>query len=111
MNSFDFKFTKFDPEFSDFWFEISGESSEILTKAYSEANVLGVTGVMYSEIDDSVQVKRLLLKGTSVSGYDIITSNDANLKEILVHKVSEIKKIFRDKNETKLSVVSDYTVN
>lgn len=98
MNSFDFKFTKFDPEFSDFWFEISGESADILTKTYSEANVLGVTGVMYSELDDSVQVKRLLLKGASVSGYDIITSNDANLKEILVNKVSEIKRIFHDKS-------------
>ena len=97
MNSFDFRFTKFDPELSDFWFEISGESSEILTKEYSETNVLGVMGVMYSELDDSVQVKRLLLKGASVSGYDIITSNDENLKEILVHKVSEIKRIFHDK--------------
>lgn len=97
MNSFDFKFTKFDPEFSDFWFEISGESADILTKEYSEGNILGVTDVVYSELDDSVQIKRLLLKGASVSGYDMITSNDASLKDILVHKVSEIKRILEDK--------------
>lgn len=94
MNSFDFKFTKFDPEFSDFWFEISGESADILTKEYSEENILGVTDVVYSELDDSVQIKRLLLKGVSVSGYDMITSNDVSLKEILVNKVSEIKRIW-----------------
>lgn len=94
MNSFDFKFTKFDPEFSDFWFEISGESADILTKEYSEGNILGVTDVVYSELDDSVQIKRLLLKGVSVSGYDMITSNDASLKETLVNKVSEIKRIW-----------------
>lgn len=97
MNSFDFKFTKFDPEFSDFWFEISGESADILTKEYSEGNILGVTDVVYSELDDSVQIKRLLLKGVSVSGYDMITSNDASLKETLVSKVSEIKRIWEDK--------------
>lgn len=94
MNSFDFKFIKFDPEFSDFWFEISGESADILTKEYSEGNILGVTGVVYSELDDSVQIKRLLLKGVSVSGYDMITSNDASLKETLVSKVSEIKRVW-----------------
>lgn len=94
MNSFDFKFTKFDPEFSDFWFEISGESADILTKEYSEGNILGVTDVVYSELDDSVQIKRLLLKGVSVSGYDMITSNDASLKETLVSKVSEIKRVW-----------------
>ena len=97
MNSFDFKFTKFDPEFSDFWFEISGESADILTKEYSEGNILGVTDVVYSELDDSVQIKRLLLKGVSVSGYDMITSNDASLKETLVSKASEIKRIWEDK--------------
>lgn len=94
MNSFDFKFTKFDPEFSDFWFEISGESADILTKEYSEGNILGVTDVVYSELDNSVQIKRLLLKGVSVSGYDMITSNDASLKETLVSKVSEIKRVW-----------------
>lgn len=94
MNSFDFKFTKFDPEFSDFWFEISGESADILTKEYSEGNILGVTDVVYSELDDSVQIKRLLLKGVSVSGYDMITSDDASLKETLVSKVSEIKRVW-----------------
>lgn len=70
----------------DYWFDINGETEKELTDKYREMCMVGVTGVVYSEDEDIVGVKRQF-----PFNYDVVISDDDFLKEML-------KSIVRDLN-------------
>lgn len=78
LHESDFKFTKLDEEYQDYWFSVSGDSAEYLRQKYMEQSMITVSDVVYSKVDDAVGVKRQF-----PFNYDVITPNDAELKEFV----------------------------
>lgn len=62
----------------DYWFEVKGETQAELTLKYREQCMVGVTGVVYSEDEDVVGVRRQFHWN-----YDVVISDDDSLKEVL----------------------------
>lgn len=85
MNKTDFKFSKFDPEYQDYWFEISGNTKTELTDNYFEMCMIEVTDVVYSKVEDVVGIKRLF-----PFNYDVIISSNDELRTILAELIEGI---------------------
>lgn len=85
MNKTDFKFSKFDPEYQDYWFEVSGNTKTELTDNYFEMCMIEVTDVVYSKVDNMVGIKRLF-----PFNYDVIVSDNNTLKTMLSELTKEI---------------------
>lgn len=78
LHESDFKFTKLDEEYQDYWFSVSGDSAEYLRQKYMEQSMITVSDVVYSKVDDAVGVKRQF-----PFNFDVITPDDAELKEFV----------------------------
>ena len=76
----------------DYWFITDKISDEYLTDKYMEMCMVGVTEVVYSKDENIVGVKRLF-----PFNYDVILSDDEELKDILVELSNEYKE--NNKNE------------
>lgn len=85
MNKADFKFTKFDSEYQDYWFEVIGDTRDELTRKYMEMCMVCVTDVVYSKVDDVVGVKQLF-----PFNYQVVMSSDDKLKQLLIEIVDEL---------------------
>lgn len=85
MDKIDFKFSKFDPEYQDYWFEVSGNTKMELTDKYFEMCMIEVTDVVYSKVENSVGIKRLF-----PFNYDVVMSKDNELKAMLSEIAEEI---------------------
>lgn len=83
MNKNDFEFIKYDPEYEDYWFKVSGKTAEWLTDEYMEMCMVGVTEVVYSKVEDIIGIKRLF-----PFNYDVVMSDNEELKNILI-EISE----------------------
>lgn len=88
----DFKFIEKIDEYEDYWFKVNGESKKILTDKYMEMCMIEVSKVVYSKKDDIVGVRREF-----PFNYNVITSNDNELKNILLLLVNKVDKEFIDK--------------
>ena len=80
MKTEDFKFERKDvtDNYEDYWFEVTGKTSEELTKEYMEQCMIAVTECVYSVSDNVVGVKRQF-----PFNFDVVLSNDEELKNIL----------------------------
>lgn len=91
LNESDFKFIKKDEPYQDFWFKVSGESKENLTRSCMETGMIEVTEVVYSKVDNLAGIKRLF-----TFSYDVIISDNdrlnEDLKNILLRKINEVEK-------------------
>lgn len=85
MNKADFKFTKLDQEYQDYWFEVVGETRDELTREYMEMCMVCVTDVVYSKSDGVVGVKQLF-----PFNYQVVMSNDDKLKQLLIEIINEL---------------------
>ena len=70
----------------DYWFTTDKTSDEYLTNKYMEMCMVGVTEVVYSKDEDLVGVKRQF-----PFNYDVILSDDKELKNILMELSNEYK--------------------
>lgn len=70
----------------DYWFTTDKTSDEYLTNKYMEMCMVGVTEVVYSKDEDLVGVKRQFS-----FNYDVILSDDKELKNILMELSNEYK--------------------
>lgn len=68
----------------DYWFKTDKISDEELSKDYMEQCMIGVTEVVYSRDEDIVGIKRLF-----PFNFDVVLSNDENLKAILKEIIDE----------------------
>lgn len=91
LNENDFKFIKKDEPYQDYWFKVSGESKESLTRSCMETGMIEVTEVVYSKVDNLSAIKRLF-----TFNYDVIISDNdrlnEDLKNILLRKINEVEK-------------------
>lgn len=78
LHESDFKFTKLDEQYQDYWFSVGGDSAEYLRQKYMEQSMITVSDVVYSKVDDAVGVKRQF-----PFNFDVITPDDAELKEFV----------------------------
>ncbi len=78
LHESDFKFTKLDEEYQDYWFSVSGDSAEYLRQKYMEQSMITVSDVVYSKADEVVGVKRQF-----PFNFDVITPDDEDLKEFV----------------------------
>lgn len=69
----------------DYWFEVSGTTREYLTDKYMEQSMRAVFRVVYSKDEDVVGVER-----TFPFNYDVVISDDVELKKILIDLVNEL---------------------
>lgn len=69
----------------DYWFEVLGATREYLTDKYMEQAMKAVFRVVYSKDEDVVGVER-----TFPFNYDVVISDDEELKKILVNLVNEL---------------------
>lgn len=83
----DFKLFKKDMSdgHEDYWFEVSGTTREYLTDKYMEQAMKTVFRVVYSKDEDVVGVER-----TFPFNYDVVISDDEELKKILIDLVNEL---------------------
>mgnify|MGYP000111114495 FL=1 len=68
----------------DYWFKTDKISDEELSKDHMEQCMIGVTEVVYSRDEDIVGIKRLF-----PFNFDVVLSNDENLKAILKEIIDE----------------------
>lgn len=80
----DFTFEKFDKEYEDYWFTVSGDTQDYLTKQYMEQSMIEVTSVVYSKVEDFVGVRCLF-----PFNYYVRTSDDTELKQLLIDLIDE----------------------
>ena len=85
MNKTDFKFSKFDPEYQDYWFEVSGDTKTEFTDKYFEMCMIEVTDVVYSKAENMVGIKRLF-----PFNYDVVISDNDELKTMLSKIAEEV---------------------
>lgn len=88
----DFNFIEKYNGYEDYWFEVNGESKNILTDRYMEMCMVEVSKVVYSKKDDIIGVRREF-----PFNYDVITPDDNELKNILLLLVDKIDKEFINK--------------
>ena len=81
----DFKFDKFKPEYQDYYFKVSGETRDQLTREYMEQSMLSVFEVVYSKAEDAVFVRRLFPFNCST-----VESKDETLKQLLIEMIDEL---------------------
>ena len=74
----DFIFIRKDEPYQDYWFKVKGDSQKILTKKYMEMCMVEVSEVVYSKNENVVGIKRQF-----PFNFDVITSDDNNLKDFL----------------------------
>lgn len=87
MNKEEFKLWKKDTSdgHEDYWFEVSGTTRDYLTDKYMEMCMKAVFRVVYSKDEDVVGVER-----TFPFNYDVVISDDEELKQILIDLVNEL---------------------
>lgn len=87
MNKEEFKLWKKDisDEHEDYWFEVSGNTRDYLTNNYMEQAMKAVFRVVYSKDEDVVGIER-----TFPFNYDVVISDDEELKKILIDLVNEL---------------------
>lgn len=88
----DFTFIKMEEPYKDYWFVVDGDSKKELTSKYMEMCMVEVPEVVYSLSENIVGVKRLF-----PFNYDVVASEDNELKTILSAAVSKME----DKNDNK----------
>ena len=81
----DFKFDKFEPEYQDYYFKVSGETQDELTHEYMEQCMVCVFGVIYSKVDDVVVIQQLFPFNCAV-----VESKDETLKQLLIEIIDEL---------------------
>lgn len=89
INKNDFTFVKLDTTdgHKDFWFEISGNTREVLTRELMETGMRFVSGCVYSQDEDVVGVERVFMFNKDVIIYD-----DKMLKATLKELVAEYER-------------------
>lgn len=89
IKSNDFNFIEKYDGYEDYWFEVNGESKNILTDRYMEMCMVEVSKVVYSKKDDIIGVRREF-----PFNYNVITPDDNELKNILLLLVNKVDKEF-----------------
>lgn len=87
MNKEDFVFDHKEGSFEDYWFRVTGKTKEELTRKYTAPNMTEVGEVMISKRDGLVGIKRLY-----PIAYDVIATDDPQLKSILLFLAKELVK-------------------
>lgn len=82
----DFELDRIGTEFDDYWFKVKGQSAKIIEDANMEVFMVCVPEVAYSFPEKVVGVKRLF-----PSNYDVVFSDDDELKSLLAHLCAEAK--------------------
>lgn len=78
MRKEDFIFDYKDDEYEDYWFDVVGETKKELTNKYMEMCMVSVSKVVYSNRQKTIGIIRVF-----PFNYDVIISDDAELKNIL----------------------------
>lgn len=78
MKQEDFVFKRMDAKYSDYWFDIVGDTAKELTHKYMDQSMVGVTGAVFSIQDGQWGIRRQF-----PFNYDVITPNDSELYELL----------------------------
>lgn len=84
MKKEDFIFDHKEDKYEDYWFKVTGETKEELTRRYMEMCMVEVTDVVYSKHDNAVGIKRLF-----PFNYDVVLSNDEDIKELLASLIKD----------------------
>lgn len=71
----------------DYWFTVNGETAKYLTRQYMEQCMVGVTECVYSADEDIVGVKRQFH-----FNYDVVLSDNKQLKDVLKELTDDVKK-------------------
>lgn len=82
----DFTFIKMEEPYKDYWFAVDGDSKKELTSKYTEMCMVEVPEVVYSLSESIVGIKRLF-----PFNYDVVISEDNELKTILSAAVSKLE--------------------
>lgn len=82
----DFELDRIETEFDDYWFKVKGQSAKIIEDANMEMCMVCVPEVVYSFSEKVVGVKRLF-----PFNYDVVFSDDDELKALLAHLCAEAK--------------------
>ena len=101
MNAKDFIFDRYDSEYEDYWFKVTGDTKKELTDKYMEMCMVEVTEVVYSVKEDIVGVKQLF-----PFNYQVVQSNDKTLKALLIDLVKSAPKKEKDSVSSEASSFS-----
>lgn len=96
MNAKDFIFDRYDSEYEDYWFKVTGDTKKELTDKYMEMCMIEVTEVVYSVKEDIVGVKQLF-----PFNYQVIEPTDETLKNLLIDLIKNLPKVENKKVKNK----------
>ena len=82
----DFELDRIGTEFDDYWFKVKGQSAKIIERDNMEVFMVCVPEVVYSFPEKVVCVKRLF-----PFNYDVVFSDDDELKALLSHLCTQEK--------------------
>lgn len=87
MNEKDFHFYKVETGdgFEDYYFTVTGDSKEELTKQYMEQCMIEVNTVIYASKEDNVMIRQVF-----PFNYKYVESKDSEIKKMLQSKVSHL---------------------
>lgn len=87
MDKTNFKFERLDSpdKYMDYWFKTNSVSDAELSEKYMEQGMVGITEVVYSKYSDVIGLKRIF-----PFNFDVITTDDPELKSILKELVEEM---------------------
>ena len=87
MDKTNFKFERLDSpdKYMDYWFKTNSVSDAELSEKYMEQSMVGITEVVYSKYSDVIGLKRIF-----PFNFDVITTDDPELKSILKELVEEM---------------------
>lgn len=86
MKKEDFVFDHKDDAFEDYWFRVTGDTKDELTKKYMGMCMGEVTGVVYSRKENLLGIRRLF-----PFNFDVITPDDDELKGLIASIVNNMK--------------------
>ena len=80
MSETDFIFDRVEEKdgYCDYWFRVTGETKDELTRKYMEQSMVEVSGVVFGMTDGQWGVKRIF-----PFNYDIITPDDKDLENLV----------------------------
>lgn len=80
INKNDFKLISHDTtdNHDDYWFEVTGDTRNLLDNKYAEQGFEGVSSVAYLKDEDIVGINRIFHWS-----YDVVLSDDEELKSVL----------------------------
>mgnify|MGYP003571350661 CR=1 FL=1 len=74
----DFVFNHKDAKYSDYWFDIVGETADELSRKYMEQSMIGVTQAVYCIQDGQWGIKRVF-----PFNFEVITPDDKELERLI----------------------------